>query len=254
MRNIILSIIFIFFSTFTIGSVTLYSFDISLVYTNKLQVDWVSSQENNHSVYVIERSVDNVNFYTSTSVQGAGTSYSLIHYRTFVTEPTYNTVWIRLRMTDINGFSTYSAAKFVNNYPPPASVPPGNLIDNGDFEFHSSSFTDVIHYEQDGCGIGCFPYHEYVYNWWSDAFGFNVPACLQNSSSPAGPFYARLVSRKDDNINQGSNWVPYNGSWTQEMWARGDFKAGRQYKLYFWVKTSSAYPLSKYNTPLKLNH
>ncbi len=94
--------------------VKIASFDAALV-ANKVNLKWSSASEVNAESYVVERSVDGVNFAKAGVIKAIGNSLNLQVY-TFSEDASAlsGTVYYRLKITDKNGSTSYSDVQSVS--------------------------------------------------------------------------------------------------------------------------------------------
>lgn len=79
------------------------------------ELTWATASEQNNSHFTIERSSDNQNWDIVTTVDGAGTSNTIIKYETTDYTPVNGIVYYRLRQDDYNGDYTYSNTIAIKN-------------------------------------------------------------------------------------------------------------------------------------------
>ncbi|MDQ3046273.1 MAG: T9SS type A sorting domain-containing protein [Bacteroidota bacterium] len=125
------------FSPFTLGSVTalnplpieLLSFTASATDEKTVTLNWSTATEINNDFFTIERSADGVEFEFVQDVNAAGNSDQLLRYETIDPQPIPGLSYYRLKQTDYNGATSFSAmapvefresGKFIV-YPNPAS-------------------------------------------------------------------------------------------------------------------------------------
>ncbi|MCS7074485.1 MAG: T9SS type A sorting domain-containing protein, partial [Bacteroidia bacterium] len=114
---------------------------------NEVQIEWATASEQNCDYFAIERSRDEVNFHTLTSVSGNGTTSEPHFYQATDKRPFPGRSWYRLRQVDLDGTIHYSETKEVlfrmdkfRIYPNPVEsrialkVIPGNSFVNSDVE------------------------------------------------------------------------------------------------------------------------
>jgi hypothetical protein len=77
-------------------------------------LQWETAQEENSSNFVIERSSDGISFGAIGNVAAAGNSTTPRNYSFTDLEPGKNNNYYRLRQTDLDGNSTYSAIRLLN--------------------------------------------------------------------------------------------------------------------------------------------
>lgn len=114
------------FSPFTFGSltsgplnplpVTMLSFEGSLNADKKVDLQWKTATEINTDYFTVEKSRDGVNFSQLTIVDAAGNSNDVRKYAMIDPLPYANVTYYRLKITDLDGQSTYSnVVAIVNN-------------------------------------------------------------------------------------------------------------------------------------------
>jgi hypothetical protein len=112
----------------------------------KVQLSWQTASETNNDHFTIERSLNAIDFEPVLLLAGAGTSTSSINYSAFDAQPFEGMSYYRLKQTDYDGRSAYSAILPVNYefggdfiiYPNPAlqgdditlnpHIPPGQKV------------------------------------------------------------------------------------------------------------------------------
>jgi len=102
---------------------------------SKIRIEWVTASETNNDYFTIERSSDAINFQSVGTVQGAGTSNSMVEY-TFFDNSTNNDLltFYRIKQTDFNGDFSYSSITKIKC----------ENLDNNDFFFYAGSSTNEI--------------------------------------------------------------------------------------------------------------
>ncbi len=80
-------------------------------YSNENTVDliWQTATEINNDFFTVERSADAVNFESIATIVGAGNSSQILSYSTTDDFPLKKISYYRLKQTDFNGISSYSA-------------------------------------------------------------------------------------------------------------------------------------------------
>jgi len=109
------------FSPFTLGStntenplpVNLIHFAAAQVNGN-VKLDWTTASEINNDYFVIESSVDAVNFEEVTRLSGAGNSNVILNYRAFDNAPHPGVSYYRLKQVDYDGKFLLSNIEVVN--------------------------------------------------------------------------------------------------------------------------------------------
>lgn len=110
--------------------ITLASFNAG-VNGNHVDVKWTTQSEINNDYFTIERSSDNVNYYSIGTVDGRGTTTQTNNYLFVDYSPLRGISYYRLRQTDFDGTSETFAPAVVSNrgngtftvYPNPATSP-----------------------------------------------------------------------------------------------------------------------------------
>ncbi|HMJ67430.1 MAG TPA: T9SS type A sorting domain-containing protein [Cyclobacteriaceae bacterium] len=123
---------------FTIGTtnitstplpIQLLSFDVSLEKSGVV-ANWRTANEINNDYFTLERSVDGEKFKEAIRVPGAGTTSDTRYYEAMDNPRTQGIVYYRLKQTDFDGKTSYSAVRkvtlesvpfFANLYPNPAA-------------------------------------------------------------------------------------------------------------------------------------
>ena len=113
-RNKLLILTLLLCSSFALASVELYSFHAYAV-VDQSQLEWTTGQEENLSLFVIERSTDGENFFAIAQVTASG-SYSEYHYTDSspLDVDMDRTFYYRLKMVDRNGTFNYSSVEQVS--------------------------------------------------------------------------------------------------------------------------------------------
>lgn len=93
--------------------IELLSFD-AIMNDKHVDITWATATEINNDYYTIEKSKDGINFETSSIVDAAGNSVSLINYKDVDTNPFEGISYYRLKQTDFNGTFSYSKIVSVN--------------------------------------------------------------------------------------------------------------------------------------------
>ncbi|MCY7422212.1 MAG: T9SS type A sorting domain-containing protein [Chitinophagaceae bacterium] len=82
--------------------------------TDKVQLQWSTTNEVNNQQFVVERSTDRTNFIEIATVAGIGNSTLINNYNTIDAHPIYGANYYRLKQIDIDGKFTYSGIVAVN--------------------------------------------------------------------------------------------------------------------------------------------
>jgi hypothetical protein len=85
----------------------------AVVKDEHIELDWVTGSEINNDYFNIERSVDGINFTSISTLNGAGYSSQTIFYSILDVEPLVGISYYRLKQTDYNGETSYSAIEVV---------------------------------------------------------------------------------------------------------------------------------------------
>jgi len=93
--------------------IELISFD-AIMNDRQVDITWTTATESNNDYYTIEKSKDGINFETSSIVDAAGNSQSIINYKDIDPKPYQGISYYRLKQTDFNGTYTYSKIVAVN--------------------------------------------------------------------------------------------------------------------------------------------
>jgi len=93
--------------------VELLSFDVTLNRNNESILSWITATEINNDYFMIEKSMDGLNFSDFRKVTGAGNSSSAIQYTEIDHAPFRGITYYRLRQTDFDGSINYSDIKSV---------------------------------------------------------------------------------------------------------------------------------------------
>ena len=79
-----------------------------------IKLDWTTASEINNDYFVIESSVDAINFEEVTRLSGAGNSNVVLNYRAFDNAPHPGVSYYRLKQVDYDGKFMYSNIEVVN--------------------------------------------------------------------------------------------------------------------------------------------
>jgi ABC-type lipoprotein export system ATPase subunit len=94
-------------------------------------IEWQTASENNNESFTIERSSDGKTFIEIYTVSGAGSTTALNNYSYLDKDNQPGLIYYRLKQTDFNGTSTYSAIRSINSnkldfgftiFPNPSSI------------------------------------------------------------------------------------------------------------------------------------
>ncbi len=82
-----------------------------------IKLNWATATETNNNYFMVEYSLDGLNFIPYKEVKGAGNSYSKTEYTCLFTENTFNkTPYFRLKQVDYNGDFKYSSIITLGNF------------------------------------------------------------------------------------------------------------------------------------------
>lgn len=92
-------------------------------------IEWSTASEHNNNFFTVEKSTDGISFEMIITVKGAGNSNQITEYNTIDNKLSFGTSYYRIKQTDVNNNSTYSAIISINNtnnaevtvYPNPAN-------------------------------------------------------------------------------------------------------------------------------------
>lgn len=73
-----------------------------------MMLSWTTTQENNNSMFILEKSDNGTDYQTIGSIRGAGTTREAKRYRFLDHQAANNKVFYRLKQVDFNGNFTYS--------------------------------------------------------------------------------------------------------------------------------------------------
>lgn len=93
--------------------IELINFDASLE-NAQIALMWQTGSERNNDFFTVERSEDGVNWEEIDQVKGAGSSSTVLNYKTFDDNPLSGVSYYRLKQTDYDGMFTYSEVESVN--------------------------------------------------------------------------------------------------------------------------------------------
>lgn len=110
------------------ASLPITGLNLSAVYSNVVTLTWQTLTEQNTDKFVVEKSIDGVNFTAIANVNAAFTSNSLRKYNYIDNTPNGSLLYYRIRSVDIDGKVTYSniakvrtdGKKEITIYPNPA--------------------------------------------------------------------------------------------------------------------------------------
>ncbi|NNJ55459.1 MAG: T9SS type A sorting domain-containing protein, partial [Bacteroidia bacterium] len=110
------------FSPFTLGSlnygfnylpVEFLSFEAELNDNKTVDLRWETASEINNDFFIIERSIDGIDFDEIERVDGAGTSTKALSYKIVDYNPVLGINYYRIKQIDFDGNSSYSNIEFV---------------------------------------------------------------------------------------------------------------------------------------------
>lgn len=109
------------FSPFTLGSstsanplpISLLNFNAELA-KDVVNINWATSAELNNDYFLVEKSIDGINWNVIQMVEGAGTTESINNYASVDANPVNGVQYYRLKQVDFNGKFEYSAIVPVN--------------------------------------------------------------------------------------------------------------------------------------------
>ena len=78
-------------------------------FNSEVVLNWVTESEQQTDKFIIERSVDGINYFVIGTKQAGGNSYSRLNYSFTDRTPQFGTNYYRLRMVDIDGRFKYSS-------------------------------------------------------------------------------------------------------------------------------------------------
>jgi hypothetical protein len=112
------------FSPFTLASIGAFSPNplpielLSFTATlkgNITQLDWTTASETNNDFFTVERTRDGFTYETVGTLKGAGNSNELLSYRFYDLLPYNGISYYRLKQTDYDGKTSFSALAAINN-------------------------------------------------------------------------------------------------------------------------------------------
>lgn len=103
---------FVSFSSAAPLSVKLISFSAEAA-NNRVKLNWSTASETNNDYFTTERSADGAKWETVKKLAGAGNSGNVLSYESYDESPLTGTSYYRLKQTDFDGTTSYSAVKAV---------------------------------------------------------------------------------------------------------------------------------------------
>ena len=95
--------------------IELLSFTAEATADNTVELEWATATETNNDYFTIEKTRDGEFYEVVTTMDGAGTSFSVKEYFTIDPEPYPGISYYRLKQTDYNGAYSYSPLAAVDN-------------------------------------------------------------------------------------------------------------------------------------------
>ncbi len=135
--------------------IELLSFNASNMGNRTVLLNWSTASEDNNDYFTVERSADGENWEVIGTVEGAGTSTSTLNYRLSDADQPIGLCYYRLKQTDFDGVTSYSATRslqfsandgsVVMVYPNPASdrVAIDGISDNDEVQLFSSDGMEI---------------------------------------------------------------------------------------------------------------
>jgi hypothetical protein len=142
--------------------VSLISFDAELI-GEDVELRWATASEINNDYFVVQRSLDNINFEDISQVDGNGNSNIIVDYSAYDFNVPKATLYYRLKQVDFDGTVSYSDISVVHNtndnslviYPNPS---------NGFFNIETSEPVSVVVTSISGQEIGRYQFIENTKN------------------------------------------------------------------------------------------
>lgn len=94
--------------------IELQKFDCTEIANQTIQLDWETSSETNNDYFIVERSLDGLNWEELEKVNGAGNSTTLQVYKTFDYDAYTPVSYYRIKQVDFDGQFTYSEIRAVS--------------------------------------------------------------------------------------------------------------------------------------------
>lgn len=98
--------------------VQLVSFESECFDNGSILFNWTTSSEVNNDFFTIERSFDGDIWEEVSTIEGAGTSYQTNEYSYLVSLTSLSIAYYRLKQTDFDGYTDYSAILYPNCFAP----------------------------------------------------------------------------------------------------------------------------------------
>ena len=113
-------------------------------HNNIVNLNWITATETNNDFFTVERSTDGIHFEPIITVDGAGNSFSTLHYSSVDEKPIIGVSYYRLKQTDYDGQYSYSNIVSVAFNLPNATVTIyPNPSDNGMVYIQSTELNDA---------------------------------------------------------------------------------------------------------------
>lgn len=97
----------------TLFPIELVDFSAKAADSRRVELNWQTQSETNNAYFTVERSQDAISWEKVTTVDGAGTSTTLLSYYTIDPNPYIGISYYRLKQTDYDGQYTYSNVESV---------------------------------------------------------------------------------------------------------------------------------------------
>jgi hypothetical protein len=94
--------------------VSLISFDAVLI-NKHVELTWATASEVNNDYFIIQRSIDNINYLDISRVEGNGNSNIIINYFALDLDLPQGAIYYRLKQIDYNGTTDFSEIRVVSN-------------------------------------------------------------------------------------------------------------------------------------------
>ena len=164
--------------------VSLLSFNSELINNDYVELKWETASEINNDYFIVQRSVDNVNFEDIDKVAGNGNSNIVIEYSSYDFDVPDGIIYYRLKQVDYDGSTEYSNIRFVRKnasndlviYPNPS---------HGIFNIESSQPIEIIVSSISGQVIRRFNFDE------------NSKNIIDLSNNPKGVYVLSILSNNE---------------------------------------------------------